>query len=517
MPNRFNPQTPRFFSLALTALLSLALLAPAHGQTAPPPASQASTSGPFVPGRFLVLYRNHQIDANAAAAAEALGAHLIARHELMGIAVLESVSEAARAQLALGPNVEAIVPDLLLNAHELITKPVETPNSQTPDALYHSSQGWAVRQVGGFGADGTPNAPVGPWNTTRGSGVRIAILDSGVDPLHPDIAPNLVFNLSEVVQTALPSACDDGTPVDQQGHGTWTASLAAGALGSGTGLVAGVAPSASILNIKVLERLPATPTAADPTGCLGGQASGLMSWVIQGIEDAIANRADIISMSLGTLVDITTGAGAGEQTLFNRATLAAYNAGIVVIAAAGNDGFDTTDQQYVELPAQSTDVLAIVASTNPACAQNLTAGATCVAGPVTLPYYSNYGAPLNALAAPGGSYPSGGAIAPAASFNTVSGWITGACSSGKAGTVSGPPSDSAHSLGCFDLGHASYVQAMGTSASAPLVAGAAALILATNPTWTPEQVVSQLRLAAVTTSSLSTPQATVSTLLAPPQ
>ena len=44
-----------------------------------------------------------------------------------------------------------------------------------------------------------------------GKGVRIAILDSGVDATHPDIAPNLALNLTEVDQTAYPSACDDGT------------------------------------------------------------------------------------------------------------------------------------------------------------------------------------------------------------------------------------------------------------------------------------------------------------------
>jgi len=310
----------------------------------------------------------------------------------------------------------------------------------------------------------------------------------------------------------LPSACDDGSPQDQQGHGTWTASLAAAAAGPGTGLVVGVAPNAAILNIKVLERMPsATTSAADPTGCVAGEASGLLSWVLAGIEDAVAQRADIISLSLGTLVDITTGDGAGLQATFDQVTHAAANAGVILIASAGNDRFNLGNQRYVELPAQSRDVLTIVASTNPACAENLASTATCIAGPVTLPYYSNFGTPLNALAAPGGSYPAG----PDSDITVASGWIWGACSEGVAGTVSGVPGVAGQSLGCFGLGHTAYVQAMGTSASAPLVAGAAALLRSANPTWSAATVVAALRSSAVNIPTLPVPQVDVTNLIAP--
>jgi subtilisin family serine protease len=503
----------------LTPVLSTFLIAQLSAQIltskSPLLARTSSVATPTASGRYLVLYRSGQISGDAAARSAQAGGRIIHRLDQLGIAVVEGLTPATAQLYAQDPSVEAIVPDILMNAHTLVGHPAQSAVQQTPDALYHSPQGWAVKQVGGYGADGTSTAPVGPWNTSKGKGIRIAILDSGVDPNHPDIAPNLVLNLSEIVPSALPSACDDGTPLDQTGHGTWTASLAAGALGQNTGLVAGVAPEAHILNIKVLQRMPAAATAADPSGCINGQASGLMSWVLEGIADAVTNGANIISMSLGTLVDITTGAGAGQQALFNRATLTAYNAGIVLVAAAGNDGFNTSDQQYIELPAQSRNVLAIVASTNPACAEDLAANAVCASGPITLPYYSNYGAPLNALAAPGGSYPSGGAVDPETTLSAVSGWVTGACSNGRSSTLSGPPSDSAHSMGCFNLGHAGYVQAMGTSASAPLVAGAAALLMAANPSWSPSTVVQQLQAAALTTPSLATPQVSIALLLTP--
>jgi subtilisin family serine protease len=515
MVTRIALQTMLFFSPTFTFLLSLILMGPARGQTilitgAAP--ARVAASAPA--GRFLIVYRDGQIPSSALGRLNGLGARLAQRHDVLAMDVVEAVSPAAREKLASDPAIAFIVPDLVLNAHTIRSRPFPKMTS-APDALYHSPQGWAVQQVGGFGADANGFAAAGPWNTSKGNGIRIAILDSGVDPNHPDIAPNLALNLSEVNHAALASVCDDGTPLDQQGHGTWTASLAAGALGANTGLVAGVAPEASILNIKVLERMPASPTAGDPTGCIEGQASGLLSWFLQGLEDAISNRADIISMSFGTLVDISTGDGAGDQAIFNRATQAAYNAGIVLIAAAGNDGVNLNDQRLVELPAQSRDVLAIVAATNPLCAEDLKLGATCKAGPVSVPYYSNFGAPLNALAAPGGSYPSGGALNPSTTAATESGWVTGACSSGKPSTISGVPEDSAHSLGCFALGHTAYVQAMGTSASAPLVAGAAALILGAHPTWKPAAVVRALRLSASSTPSLSVPQVSVAKLLTP--
>ena len=257
--------------------------------------------------------------------------------------------------------------------------------------------------------------------------------------------------------------------------------------------------------------MPATPSLADPTGCLYGQAAGLLSWVLQGIEDAVSNRADVVSMSLGTLVNITTGDGAGLKATFDHATQAAFNAGTILIAAAGNDGFDLSNQQYVELPAQARDVVAIMASTNPVCQENLASGATCAAGPVTKPYYSNFGGPLNALAAPGGSYPAG----PDADPTQPTGWIRGACSMGKPSTQLGPPSDANHSEACFGLGQVAYIQAMGTSASAPLAAGVAALIRAGHPTWDAATVVAALRSSATTLPGLPVPQVNAAAALAP--
>jgi lantibiotic leader peptide-processing serine protease len=489
----------------------------------------------IAPHRYLVLYRNATIPGNAESVIASAGARLTRRNEHFGIAAVESTSMEDDAttfhRLTAEPNVQYVLHDRTLSAHRLrlrtvmpatvvegpgqspiigrlpthgpiITTAPPAPPAPTYDTYYSTPQNWAVQQVGGYG-NNVPGGPAhGPWDTTMGKGVRIAIIDSGVDQTHPDIAPNLALNLTEVDQSAYPSACDDGSPQDQTGHGTWTASLAAAALGPGTGQVIGVAPAASILNIKVLQRMPASITGdTNPTDqCEAGEASGLLSWVMQGIEDAITNRADVISLSIGATADLTTGDGAGLLAAFDRITYAAEQANIVLVASAGNDGFDLSDPRYVELPAQSRGVLALVASTNPACSQNTAQGATCTPGPIALAYYSDYGAPLNALAAPGGSYPDG------TGDTTVSGWIRGACSSGKPNTVDGLPTDSAHSLGCFNLGHADYVQAIGTSASAPLAAGVAALLRAAHPDWTADTIVTTMRNSATTLPGLPVPQ-----------
>jgi subtilisin family serine protease len=460
--------------------------------------AQVRSPEEIVPGRFLLHYRSGRIPRSVARHLQVAGGDVLLDPDALGISVVQvppEQAEALRTRLQADPDVDLVVADRVVRGDVVHVQAAMASNSA--DALYNSPQGWAVRQVGGLGNPG-------PWNITTGRGIRIAVLDSGVDATHPDLAPNLALNLSEVSHDStrgIPSTCDDGTPQDQQGHGTWAASLAAGAMGPGTGAVAGVAPSATILNIKVMQRMPGTPTAADPSGCNSGQASGLLSWVLAGIEDAIANQANVISMSLGAIVDITTGDGAGLRTLFDQVTHAAANAGVLLIASAGNDGYHLANQRYIELPAQARDVLAIVASTNPACAENLLGGAVCAAGPVTLPYYSNYGSVLQALAAPGGSYPAG----PDADLSQPSGWIWGACSSGIPSTVTGPPADSSHSFGCFGLGHQQYVQAMGTSASTPLAAGAAALVWGANPTWSASTVMTALRAAAVAVPGLPSP------------
>jgi lantibiotic leader peptide-processing serine protease len=484
--------------VALLAFVSPLTLPAQQLQTASSPAATSD----IVPNRLIVLYRDNAIPSDATARITALGGRVERHLPNMGLTIVTTDAAHApqiKAALSSRSDVAYVIHDRIMHANEMLNvRPVADTEDSTPatapaaDSYYTSSaQNWAVKQVGGFGKN-IPGAPAtGPWSTTTGAGVTIAVLDSGISSTHPDTALNITYNASLVDQTALPSPCDDASPEDQSGHGTWTASLAAGAMGSGTGLIIGVAPAASLLNIKVLERVPASGNGNQITLCNNGTAAGLMSWVIEGIQTASDQHADIISMSVGGLIDSYSGEGEGVIESFNRATYLATQAGSLLIAAAGNNGEDLDGNEFVEMPAQSRNVLAVVASTNPNCAQNLSPDAKCAPGAITLAYYSNYGTSLNAVAAPGGAPPQG-----ATGGNGATGYIRGACSTGLPNTQNGLPSVKGHSFGCFNLGHAQYVQATGTSASAPLVAGVAALVKAAYPSITPAELTTLLQNSA---------------------
>jgi len=484
------------------AMLIFAVVS-SRGQTLAPVPQHDSD---LVSNRLIVVFRQHALPENFGGRLASDHTQLVLSVPQWGIAVVQTNTgdadadsahtAALQGKLQADSTVAYVVHDRRIHASQMLKmRPVLADSDKLPSApdwFYTSSpQAWAVKEVGGYGA-GVAGAPAkGPWNISMGQGVRIAILDTGISSYHPDTSPNLVYASSLVDQNALPSPCDDGSPEDQDGHGTWTASLAAAALGPKTGMAVGVAPRASLLNIKVLERLPASGSATLTALCEQGSAGGLMSWIIAGMAAASQQHADIISISAGALLDSSSGEAEGTISAFNRAAYNATQAGALVIAAAGNDGESLDSNRFLEMPAQAEDVLAVIASTNPQCAQNENAGATCVAGSVSLAYYSNYGTTIQAVAAPGGSYPEG-----LPNGSGVSGFVRGACSTGLPGTQNGLPSTHGLSFGCFGFGHTAYVEAIGTSASAPLVAGVAALIKGANPSFSPAQIAAVLRSTA---------------------
>jgi subtilisin len=145
------------------------------------------------------------------------------------------------------------------------------------------------------------NAPQ-TWSFSQGKGIRVAVIDTGIDFKHPDLQPNYVGGTSFVPGTA--------TPMDDNGHGTHCAGTIAAAL-NGSGVV-GVAPQASLYAVKVL----------DQTG------SGQFSWIISGIDWCIQQRIHIISMSLGG-----PAAPSALETMCNLA----WSKGVLIVAAAGNE------------------------------------------------------------------------------------------------------------------------------------------------------------------------------------
>ncbi|WMW22865.1 S8 family serine peptidase [Methanolobus mangrovi] len=153
-----------------------------------------------------------------------------------------------------------------------------------------------------------------PWGITRvnapatqalgftGSGIKVAVIDTGVDYNHPDLAANYLGGYDYVN--------DDNYPMDDHSHGTHVAGTVLG-IDNEIGVL-GVAPNAGFYALK----------AADSTGY------ATYSDIIASINWAVNNGADVITMSLG---------GSPSSTL-EAACDNAYNSGVVVVAAAGNSG-----------------------------------------------------------------------------------------------------------------------------------------------------------------------------------
>ncbi|MFF3958001.1 S8 family serine peptidase [Streptomyces sp. NPDC001890] len=140
-----------------------------------------------------------------------------------------------------------------------------------------------------------------------GTGTKVAILDTGVDPDHPDVAGRV---------KKAQNFTDDPDAVDHHGHGTHVASTIAGSGAASGGRLKGVAPGADLYIGKVLN------TAG----------SGSESGVIAGMEWAAAQDADVISMSLGGA------ASDGTDPISQAVNQLTESSGSLFVIAAGNDG-----------------------------------------------------------------------------------------------------------------------------------------------------------------------------------
>jgi subtilisin family serine protease len=140
------------------------------------------------------------------------------------------------------------------------------------------------------------------WDITNGNGVKVAVIDTGIDNTHPDLSANVKGGVTFVRGTR--------SYLDDNGHGTHVSGTI-GAINNGFGVV-GVAPGVSLYGVKVLDR----------TG------SGSASNVINGINWAANNGMQVITMSLGTSSDVQS---------IHDAVNNARNKGIIIVAAAGND------------------------------------------------------------------------------------------------------------------------------------------------------------------------------------
>ena len=176
-------------------------------------------------------------------------------------------------------------------------------------------QEWGVTSI---------KAPIAWHSNYTGKHVKIAVIDSGINP-HEDLT--IAGGKSFVSYTS--SFADD------DGHGTHVAGIIA-AKNNGIGIV-GVAPDAQLYAVKVLD----------------SKGNGYLSNILSGIDWAISNKMDIINLSLGSM----------DPSPILQATLAeATDSGILVVAAAGNDGNSEASGDTVAYPAKYDNVIAVAAT-----------------------------------------------------------------------------------------------------------------------------------------------------------
>jgi hypothetical protein len=156
---------------------------------------------------------------------------------------------------------------------------------------------WALKKI---------NCPQA-WDFAEGTGVIVAVIDSGIDPSHPDISANIVpgWNFVE----------NNNNPIDLFGHGTHVSGTIAAIGNNATGIV-GVAPKAKIMPLKVFN----------------DEGGNFIEWNIEAIDYAVLHGARIINNSWETKAKSIP---ALEAVIHN-----AYLAGCVVVFAAGNDSTD---------------------------------------------------------------------------------------------------------------------------------------------------------------------------------
>lgn len=245
--------------------------------------------------------------------------------------------------------------------------------------------------------------------TTKGAGVKVCVVDTGVDSTHPDLKNNLIGGVNFVV---IKGKIDSTKWNDDNGHGSHVAGTIA-AEDNSIGVI-GVAPLAKIFAVKVLD----------------SRGSGYMSDVTDGITSCVTHGTHIINMSLG---------GTGDPTAdspLKTAILNAQAAGVEVVVAAGNEGQDSRNT----VPAGYPSVIAVAATD----INN------------NFPSWSNFGLDNNDYSAPGVNISS---TWKAGAYRTISG--TSMASPHLAGVVALKKSVANAALVAVDLGVSSSIQGLG--------------------------------------------------------
>jgi subtilisin family serine protease len=444
-------------------------------------ANAAETGSPYI-----IIGKTSSLPASLADSVAANGGVVTRSLPDIGVAFAESSNPKFMNEMANVAGVMDVIPDEVFLYDEPMVEVGPQAGSSTPGAGFFDNLTWGMQAVG---------APAAWAAGNTGQGVRVAVLDAGIDAGHPDLAPNINADLSaSYVPCFLGPNCEpDGvyedwrvTPGFYFNHGTHVAGTIAG---TGNVGVTGVAPDAELVIVKV---------------CTEYANACFTSSILNGIVHATLAEADLANMSLGglrrmrndfvkqckdsgipadecaKLAKFNAGAQADyvAQTIliFKRAFEFAHKNGTTIVVANGNNGLNADTSKDIKLAFADFPHTLGISALGPV--------GWCLDPSTNLDeqaYYTNYGQSVTDFSAPGGNFLGFFLGAP----------FTDLCSVGL-NTRSAYVFD-----GVFSTIAGGWGWAQGTSMAAPHATGVAALLISANgASMSPQEVELALRATA---------------------